>query len=73
MYRRGEIIREISAKEYVVKKIPGRGDTSFILEHQRDKFKNIEVRAIKSAGQSVLWQGLPDELRYKMKDIAIEQ
>lgn len=33
MYRRGEIMREISAKEYVVKKIPGRGDTFFLLEH----------------------------------------
>ena len=50
MYRRGEIMREIVAKEYVVKKIPGRGDTSFVLEHQQDKFKNIEVQAIKSAG-----------------------
>ena len=73
MYRRGEIMREISAKEYVVKKIPGRGDTFFVLEHQFDKFKNIEVQAIKTAGTSVLWQGLPDELRLKMQEIAVEQ
>ena len=66
-------MREIMAKEYVVKKIPGRGDTSFVLEHQQDKFKNIEVQAIKSAGQSVLWKGLPDEIRFKLKDIPIEK
>ena len=66
-------MREIMAKEYVVKKIPGRGDTSFILEHQHDKFKNIAVQAIKSEGQSVLWKGLPDEIRFKLKDIPIEK
>ena len=65
-------MREIAAQEYVVKKIPGRGDTHFLLEHQFDTSKNIEVQAIKTAGTDVLWQGLPDELRHKMKEIAIE-
>mgnify|MGYP006975554168 CR=1 FL=1 len=65
-------MREISAKEYVVKKIAGKGDTVFLLEHQFDKFKNIEVQAIKTAATDVLWQGLPEELRLKMKEVAVE-